>query len=192
MASAGSAFAGTINFNNMPQQYWYYGGHQNFGTYWAGVDFGPDATILEEDVYGYSSGGYPPVAGSDAVLFSFSTPYITASFATPVDTVSIVYTNGSGNFTFSAYDSSNNLLDQDVVGTNYGTNSLLTITDGTSDISWVEMSGIGNFFTIASFSTPDTTGLPSNAPDATSTLALLGVAALALFGFRRKLASALV
>src|SRR6478752_6142948 len=99
--------AATITFEGMPQAYWYYGGQQNFGNYWAGVNFGPDSTILESTVYGYNSGGYPPHSG-DAVLFSINTPYIDATFDSAVDFVSLWYTSTT-NLYLDFYDGGNTL-----------------------------------------------------------------------------------
>src|SRR5262245_51436725 len=83
-----SLLAATVDFENMPQSNWFLsGGLQNIGNYWDGVTFGPDATILEDQVYGYSNDFYPQHSGH-AVAFSYDLPYIDAVLDTPVDYVS--------------------------------------------------------------------------------------------------------
>lgn len=178
------AFAGTINFENMPQSYWFYGGQQNFGNYWQGVTFGPDSTILEDQVYGYNSGGYPAHSGH-AVLFSINTPYITATFDNPVDTVSMWYTNGAGSFQLDAYDKDGNLIASTLGPNNYGTTNEISVSSLTSDIKWVTMLGTGNYFTIDDFTAPFVSGQPNNPVPEPSTLFLLG-AGLAGLGFVRR------
>lgn len=174
----------TIDFENMPQNYWYYGGQQNFGTYWAGVDFGPASTILEDQIYGYNSPGYPPHSGH-AVLFSISVPSITATFDSPVDNVSLWYTSYS-SFVIDAYDSSNNLVDQAIGGSNYGTNSFLGVSSNISNISYVIMHDSGNYFTIDDFTAPILTGEPRNLAPEPSTILLLGLGLIGLAGIGRK------
>jgi len=176
-------FSGTIDFEGMPQSYWFYGGQQNFGNYWAGVDFGPESTILEDQVYGYNSAGYPAHSGH-AVLFSITLPYITATFDTPVDFVSLWYTANS-DFVIDAYDASNNLLGSVSGANNYGTNSFLQYTSSSSNIKWISMHDSGNYFTIDDFTAPFVSGLPSSVPEP-GTMMLLGSGLVGLVGFGRK------
>jgi hypothetical protein len=185
------ATAGTIDFENMPTAYWYYGSQTNFGNYWAGVNFGPNATILEDQVYGYNSYGYPPHSGH-AVLFSIDTPYIDASFASAVDSVSLWFTSGWGSLTIDAYDAGNNLIDSVSGSSNYGTSSYLSMTHGSSDIAWVKIHDHGNYFTIDDFTSPTTSGQPSRVPDAANTLGLIAASMAGLITFRRFMAKARV
>ena len=157
MAFTAPLLAGTIDFENVPQTYWYYGGQQNFGNYWQGVYFGPQATILETQVYGYNSAGYPPHSGY-AVLFSISNPTIEADFASPTSYVSMWYTT-SQSFTVTAYDALNNVLQSVTPSNNYGSNSFLIITQ--PNIAYVTMAGTGNYFTIDDFSADFVTGRPT-------------------------------
>lgn len=164
-------FAGTIDFEGTPQTYWYDAGHQNFGTYWAGANFGPQATILEDQVYGYNNTGYPPHSGH-AVLFSYEVPYIRVDFNSPVNFASLWYTSYN-SFYLDAYDSSNNLLGEAVGASNYGTNSFLEISSLSSNIDHIIMHDTGNYFTVDDLSAPILTGQPSNVPEP-ATMLLLG------------------
>jgi hypothetical protein len=169
----------------MPQDYWYYGGQQNFGTYWAGVNFGPDSTILETTVYGYNSAGYPPHSG-DAILFSINTPHIDATFDSPVDFVSLWYTSAS-NFYVDLFDGSDTLIATVMGVSNTGTNSFLSYTSGSSNIKRVSMHDSGNFFTIDDFTAPILTGDPRPVPDPGSSLLLLGMGLVGLRALRNRL-----
>jgi len=185
MYFASAAFAGTIDFENMPQAYWYEAGQQNFGTYWAGVTIGPNSTILEDQVYGYNSSGYPPHSGH-AVLFSISNPTIEFTFNSPIDTFSFWYTTYY-DFTISAYDSSNNLLNSDVLTNNYGTNSLYSWSTGSSTIKAITMAGTGNYFTIDDFSAPIVTGQPTGATPEPGTILLMGIGVAGAVIARRRM-----
>jgi hypothetical protein len=178
------SYAGTIDFENMPQAYWYYGGQQNFGNYWEGVNFGPASTILEDQVYGYNSPGYPPHSGH-AVLFSITTPYIDATFDNAVDSVGLWYSSTS-SFVMDAYDSANNLIASVTGGSVYGANAFLEVTYATKDIARVRMHDSGNYFTIDDFTADIVTGQPSGAPDGGLSILLLGGALTMLGGFSRK------
>ncbi len=178
------AFSGVIDFEGMPQAYWYEAGQQNFGNYWAGVNFGPASTILEDQVYGYNSSGYPPHSGH-AVLFSIETPYIDATFDVPVDNVSLWYTSYS-TFVIDAYDAFNNLIATSSGGSNYGTNSLISVSSSSSNIKWIKMHDSGNYFTIDDFQAPFVSGEPTNGVPEPTTMLLLCLGLVGLVGVRRK------
>lgn len=144
----GVASATVLDFENIPQTYWNTGGGQNLDGYYPGVSFGPVATILEDQVYGYNSSSYPPHSGH-AVLFSFSTPYINVSFAQPVSNVGFWFTTYN-NLVLEAYDASNTLLAQNSFsGSNSGTNNFLQVV--ATNIKSVSIHDSGNYFTIDDF-----------------------------------------
>ncbi len=177
--------SGTIDFEGMPEEYQYGYGHQNFADYWEGVWFGPDSTVLDRNwplnYYNYT--GYPPHSG-DAVLFSYSTPYIDAIFDNAVDEVSMWYTSGN-NFYLDAYDEYDNLIATVTGAPNLYSNSLITITLSSYDIKRVRMHDTGNYFTIDDFTAEFVSGQPSGVPEP-STLLLLGFGILGLVGLRRR------
>ncbi|HRI15261.1 MAG TPA: hypothetical protein PLX89_19890 [Verrucomicrobiota bacterium] len=183
-STGASAFAGTIDFENMPQDYWYFGGQVNFGNFWQGVTFGPQSTILEDQVFGYNSAGYPPHSGH-AVLFTISLPYIEAVFDNPVDQVDLWYTSIS-DFVIDAYDSGGNLLTSSVGGANYGSNSPLGVSWATKDIKKIVMHDSGNYFTVDDITADLLTGNPRGVPDSLSTVSALAFAMGGLALLRRK------
>jgi hypothetical protein len=183
------SFAGTITFEDMPNDYLFYGGQQNFGNYWEGVYFGPSSTILDAVRYGYNSSGYPAHSGT-SVLFSISTPYIDAIFDNTVDFMSFWYT-ANGAFSVSAYDSADNLLSTQNLANNYTTNSYVSVSSAGMDIKRIRFSGTGNYFTIDDFTADIVTGRPKgeSVPDTGATLGLLAFGIATLAGLRRKIAA---
>jgi hypothetical protein len=109
--------AGVITFEDLPQDYMYWGGGQNIGSYYTGVTFGPNVTGL--DLTG--STAYPPHSGSIAVWDPVDLT-VTISFDTPQAVVGVWYTSFD-LLDFAAYDSGNNLLSSVVAPAN---------TDGTT------------------------------------------------------------
>lgn len=188
------AIAGTINFEGVPDKYRYYGGNQNIDGYYDGVNFGPNATILDaaRDDGGYNSAGYPPHSGT-AVLFSIDTNGIVATFDHPTNYVSFWYTSAYP-FYLDVYDTSYNLITTVTGSSNYGTNSMLSYSSGSNNISYIVMHDHGNFFTIDDFTSPGISGLPrecDNCPPCPpvpepSTLLLFGAGLLGLGSMRKR------
>ena len=185
--SSTPAVAGLITFEGMPNNYLYsLGGSTNFGNYWAGVNFGPDSTILDAVRGGYNSGGYPPHSGT-SVLFSINTPYIDMTIDNPVNDVSFWY-SAPYAFNVSTYDASNTLIASIDLPYVYGSSSFVDLPSLSANIARVRWSGTGNYFTIDDVfvNNTDTTGHPRTVPDAASSLSLLGLGLVAVAGLRRK------
>jgi hypothetical protein len=174
------ASAVTIDFENVPQSYWYSGGGQNIGNYFSGVTFGPQATILEDQIYGYNSDYYPPNSGH-AVMFTDDEQgnAIQADFNVPTNYVSLYYTSATDLY-LEAYDSSGNQIAS--VSDVLGNNILLQVTSSDYNIAYVIMHDGGNFYTVDDFSF----NVPSAAVPEPSTLLLLGSGLIGLWGLRKK------
>lgn len=183
--------AGVIDFENVPQTYWFNAAGHNLGNYYEGVTFGTTAVILENQVYGYNDPSYPPHSGH-AVLFGSGDSQITAQFNSPQESVSLWYTSNYG-MVLTAYDSSNNIIAQSFGTPNLGTNSQLTVSVDTERIDRVIIMGfVSNSFTIDDFSASGISGNPVPEPSA---VMLMGIGGLSLAGFgyaRRRKVQAVV
>lgn len=140
------AYAVTLDFEGVPLTYYYLGGNLNLGNFYPGVNFGPDATILDYVIYGYDCGGYPPHSGN-AVLFSGTLPYIDVIFDAPVSNVSVWYTSPYTLYLEAYADVSMSIPLGTTPGpSNSGTNSQLTLN--LSGIRAIRIHNGGNNFTI--------------------------------------------
>ncbi len=139
---------GLADFENIPEDFWYYGGNQNLGCYYAGICFGPGVTILENEVYGYNDYYYPPHSGH-AVAFTNDYDYIRVDFDSPVNHVGVWYTTGSDYLYLEGYDSGDNLI-ASTYGT-YNTQSTSFMQINTNNIAYVKIHDSGDFFTIDDF-----------------------------------------
>lgn len=158
-----------------------YSGGTNITTQYqgSGVDF-TDAIVLQSPFY--NVGGYPPHSGTN-VIYSGSSNSIQADAVGSTWTdVSLYYTSAITGLYLEAYNSSDVLLASSFGGTNYGTNSLLTVS--AADISYVKIHDSGNFFTIDDFAFTQTS---SEVPEpATLTIWGLGALGCAVAAYRRK------
>jgi hypothetical protein len=169
--------AGIITFEDMPEEYWYFGSNQNTSIYWEGVTFGPTATILESEEYYYADDLYPQHSGT-SVLFSDEVPYIDAEFDDPANEVSLWYTCIS-TFHMDAYDQDGNIVAFASGSDNLGSNDFLSVSTDENPISRVRMYALGadyNFFTIDDFESESVSGEPRPVPEPSfSLLFLMGI-----------------
>ncbi len=154
--SAASALE-VIDFEGVPQDYWYFGGAVNLGSYYSGVTFGPTTYILETEIYGYNDASYPPHSPV-SVAVSISDPQIRADFTGgSVSHVGVWYTAGGGNGLFlEGYDAGGVMLASSSGPDNTGTTSFLEIN--AAGIAYAIIHDSGDFFTIDDFEyTPEST-----------------------------------
>lgn len=139
-----NATADLVDFEGVPNMYYHYnvGGNQNLGTYYSGLNFGPHATIHP------STGGYPAHSGN-AFLFSSNYSTIRVDIDAGATYGEVWYTSGSSTFYMEAYDASDVLLDSDSGPSNYGSNSLLSVSGG--NIAYILFHDNGNAYTIDDF-----------------------------------------
>ena len=174
------ASANTIDFENMPETYWEFSptGNQNIGNYFSGVTFGPQATILEDQVYGYNTEYQPPNSGNAVMSTDGSQgDAIQADFNVPTNDVSLYYTSATGFF-LEAYDSLGTQI-ASVSSDLMGNNIFLQVTSSGYNIAYVIMHDGGNFYTVDDFSF----NVPVPEP---STMLLLGSGLIGLLGLRKK------
>ncbi|MBD3233664.1 MAG: S8 family serine peptidase [candidate division Zixibacteria bacterium] len=144
----GEGGGGMVDFEDVPEQYWYFGGGQNLGGFYSGLNFGSSVTILESQVYGYNDTGYPPHSGYQ-VAFTADVPTIRVDFDALTDHVGVWYTVGSGTLYLEAYNSGGGLIDNTSGGENYGTNDFMEVNG--SNIAYVLIHDSADFYTIDDF-----------------------------------------
>ncbi len=184
LVSASRVFAGTITFEGAPQG-------QDLGSYYQGVTFGADAQATGQTIIaGDPAHSFPAHSGTmlltDNNLFN---PVLSFTFDTPQSSLSFWF-NSLDALTLNVTDTGGGTLATSPLSATAGVNHQVVISSGIANIKTITITdntGLGTFFTIDDLTSPGVSGLP--APDATSTLALLGVAGAGLLAFRRKLAT---
>ncbi len=150
----GTANALTVlDFEDVPEQYWYFGGGQNLDGFYPGLNFGTSVTVLENVVYGYNDTGYPPHSGHQ-VIFSADNATTRVDFDNPTSHVGFWFTNGSGTLYLEGYDAGGNLLANTSAGSNYGTNDFMGID--AAGIDYVLIHNSADLYTIDDFEYEET------------------------------------
>jgi hypothetical protein len=128
--------AGTVflNFEDLPDAYFFSSGGENIGNFYSGVTFGPYVTGLSVTRFGgYDDAAYPPHSGDVVVWSAFDDP-MTLVFDSPQSVVSFWFTS-LNPITMTAYDSGANSLGSVTGDAN---------TDGaTGTSSFLEFDGAG-------------------------------------------------
>jgi hypothetical protein len=131
LLAIGLAQAGLLDFEALPDAYFFSSGGQNVDTFYSGLTFGPNVTGLSVSRFGgYDDSGFPPHSG-DVVIWDAFDPSISISFDTPIDAFGIWYTS-IDPLELDVFDQSNNLLGSVVgnpnTGGTTGTSSFLSFT----------------------------------------------------------------
>jgi RHS repeat-associated protein len=173
--SVGSVFGDVIDFETLPDAFFFNGGGQNIGNHYPGLTIGPDVTGLSVSRFGgYASDAFPPHSG-DVAIFDAADPTVTIAFSSPVQFFGIWYTSFDP-LTLQTFDASDNLLGSIVGSPNTdgttGTNSFISLANPA--ISSVSLTSSPGLFTL-----DDLTTVPEP-----STFALLASAFLALILYR--------
>jgi len=123
-----------LNFEDLPDTYFFSAGGQNIGSFYPGVTFGPYVTGLSVSRFGgYDDGGFPPHSGDVVIWSAFDDP-MTLTFSFDETEVSFWYTS-LNPITITGYDSSDDLIGSVMGDAN---------TDGTTGISsFLEFDGVG-------------------------------------------------
>jgi len=144
---ASGASAILIDFEDVPEDYWYFGGNQNIGDFYEGLFFGPTVTILENVVYGYNDIDYPPCSGNQ-VAFTADNEHIQVDFESGATYASICYTSYY-DFYLEAYDAGGVMIDSDSGPPNTGTSDYLEVAG--DYIAYVVMHDSGNYYVVDDF-----------------------------------------
>ncbi len=164
----------TLDFEGLPTTYYTLYGDQNIGGYYPGVTFGPDATILDRVIGGYTDSDYPPHSGNAVFWSPPELNYVDITFDTPVSYVQGWFTFANPGY-LDAYDADGNLVDSDSMAANYpGGNDMMSVS--ASNIKRVRVHG--------AFWTGDDIAYEP-VPEPSSIIALLGGLA-SLLAFRRR------
>jgi len=138
----------TVDFDGVPSIYWENDGAQNLDGYYAGLHFGPTATILEATVHGYNSAGYP-YHSADAVLYAGGGTDIQVDLNPPTDHVGFWYAAGSDDLVLEAYNSAGAMLASSVGPVNVGSNDYLQVNS--PGIDHVVIRGAAGYYVIDDF-----------------------------------------
>ena len=160
-----SADTTTLDFEDLPDAYFFSGGDQNIADFYSGITFGPDVTGLSVSRFGgYDDSGFPPHSG-DVVVWDATDPTVTISFESPLQYFGIWYTSFDP-LTLAAFDSGGNPLDTTVGAPNTdgttGTSTLLSLAD--AGVQSVTLTSAPGFFVLDDL-TFNTEAVPTPVPE---------------------------
>lgn len=92
LASSARASATTINFETLPATNMFFGGDVNIGTFYPGVNFGPDVTGLNAATGDVNPTAFPPHSGN-VVVWSAGSNTVDIEFTQPLSSVGFFYTS---------------------------------------------------------------------------------------------------
>lgn len=129
---AAPCLAGVVDFEGLPDAYFFSSGGQNIGTFYSGLTFGPNVTGLSVSRFGgYDDSGFPPHSGDVAIWDAFDST-ISINFSSPTEAFGIWYSS-IDPLTLDAIDQFSNPLGEVIGSPNTdgttGTSSFLAIFD---------------------------------------------------------------
>ena len=178
----GSASAGMITFEDLPDTYFFSSGDQNIGNFYSGITFGPDVTALSVSRFGgYANDAFPPNSG-DVVVWDAADPTVTVDFGSPIASFGIWYTSFDP-LTLQAFDQNGDVLGTATGGPNTdgttGTTSFVSVSS--PGITSVDLTSTPGLFTLDDLIFQ--TGL-TNAPEPGTAILLLFSVGAGCFLFR--------
>ncbi len=179
-----AATVSILDFEDLPEAYFFSSGGQNIGSYYSGIDFGANVTGLSVSRFGgYDSAAFPPHSG-DVDVWDPVDLVMTITFESPLQSVGFWYTSYDP-LTLRAYDSGDNLLGLAVGGPNTdgttGTSSFISIQ--ARDIRLVAISSSPGLYVLDDLTIDTgTSGVPE--PSAAE-LMLIGIGYLVIVRKRR-------
>lgn len=145
--------ANTIDFDDLPDAYFFSSGGQNVGSFYSGFNFGPYVTGLSVSRFGgYDNSAFPPHSGDVAVWSPYDDP-MTVTFSSPEAMVDFWYTS-LNPITITAYDAANSPIGTVTGNANSdgtsGTSSYLEFVG--ANIASVDISSAAGQYVIDDFS----------------------------------------
>jgi hypothetical protein len=163
-----------LDFEDLPDVYFFSSGDQNIGTYYNGLDFEANVTGLSVSRFGgYDDAAYPPYSG-DVVIWDPVDLAMTVAFDSAVQSVGFWYTSYDP-LTLQAFDSGSNLLDTTTGDPNTdgttGTSSYVSVQ--ASGIQSVSVTSTPGLFVMDDFTYQTQSGVPEP-----NSCALVGIVAM--------------
>jgi hypothetical protein len=177
--------ADVITFEDLPDANMFLGGGQNVGTFYPGVDFGPDVTGFNFNDF-VNPAAFPAHSGN-IVVWSATSNTTNIGFSKALTSVGIYYTS-IDNLTLEAFDGHGKSLGSILGSPNtdgfVGTSNPLFLNN-LSDIESITLTGVAQDFVFDDLTFTPQSGPPSGVPEPSS-LFLLSTGVLALAAFARR------